>query len=482
MAVGLGAAVPVGPSLTPPPVAREFRGAWVATLKNIDWPSKPGLTTAQQKQELLAILDRCQQLKLNVVVLQVRPACDALYPSKLEPWSEFITGVQGKAPNPLWDPLEFAVHEAHQRGLELHAWFNPFRARHISGFSAMARDHISKTQPTWVKTYGTQLWLDPGLPEVRDYAARVMLDVVRRYDIDGIHIDDYFYPYREKNPATKKDIPFPDWTSWGNYQQAGGKLSRDDWRRSNVNRFVERIYRDVKAAKPWVRVGISPFGIYRPGFPAQVRGMDQYDTIYADPRAWLANGWLDYLAPQLYWRIDPPLQSFPVLLKWWTEHNPKRRLIVAGMNTHNVGTGSNPWPVSEITRQVELARKQPGTGGHLHWNMSALMKNRSGLADELARSTYPQVALVPAQAHNVRLPAPTVQTMTGKNGARFDWSLDNMTDVRFWLVQTRRGTNWNTQILPVQSTGRRFENAPDAVVVSAVDRFGQLGGARVLSR
>jgi uncharacterized lipoprotein YddW (UPF0748 family) len=480
--IGLKAAAPYVPSsAAPPPVAREFRGAWVASVKNIDWPSKPGLTTAQQKQELLAILDRCQQLKLNVVVLQVRPACDALYPSKLEPWSEYITGVQGQAPSPLWDPLEFAVQEAHQRGLELHAWFNPFRARHTLGFSALSRDHISKTQPAWVKTYGTQLWLDPGLPEARDYAARVILDVVRRYDIDGIHIDDYFYPYREKD-SSKKDIPFPDWTSWGNYQKAGGKLSRDDWRRSNVNRFVERIYRDVKVAKPWVRVGISPFGIYRPGFPAQVRGMDQYETIYADPRAWLANGWLDYLAPQLYWRIDAPQQSFPALLKWWAENNPKQRLIVAGMNTYNVGAGAAPWPASEITRQVELARKQPGAGGHLHWNMSALMKNRGGLTDELARSTYRQLALVPALGHIVRLPAPSLQAATNGNGARFDWSLENTSDVRFWLLQTRRGTNWNAQVLSAQTRGRNFENPPDAVAVSAMDRFGQLGEARTLTR
>jgi uncharacterized lipoprotein YddW (UPF0748 family) len=280
----------------PPLPAREFRGAWVATVNNIDWPSKPGLPTAQQKQELLAILNRCQQLKLNVVIFQVRPACDALYKSKIEPWSEYLTGQQGKAPEPSWDPLEFVIAEAHARGMELHAWFNPFRARHLTAFSPLSKDHISQTKPAWVKTYGKHLWLDPALPEVHDYSARVILDVVKRYDIDGVHIDDYFYPYREKD-AAGKEIPFPDWASWANYQRAGGKLSRDDWRRDNVNRFVARMYRDVKATKPWVQVGISPFGIYRPGNPPQIKGFDQYESIFADPKQWLVSGNLDYILP-----------------------------------------------------------------------------------------------------------------------------------------------------------------------------------------
>ena len=369
--VGARAATTYVPAnISPPPVAREFRGAWVASVNNIDWPSRPALTTEQQKQELLAILDRCQSLKLNVVILQVRPACDALYASKLEPWSEYLTGTQGKAPSPFWDPLEFAVAQAHARGLELHAWFNPFRARHSSG-TVLAANHVSKTHPALVKTYGTHLWLDPGLPEVHDYSARVILDVVQRYDIDGVHIDDYFYPYREKD-AAKKDLPFPDWASWKAYQSSSGNLSRDDWRRDNVNRFIARLYREVHAAKPWVKVGVSPFGIYRPGQPAQIKGFDQYESIYADPKTWLGNGWLDYLAPQLYWRIDPPAQSFPVLLKWWTENNPKHRLIVAGLNTTAIGATSNyttsdagnkGWPAGEIVKQIELTRQQPGAAG-----------------------------------------------------------------------------------------------------------------------
>lgn len=476
----------------PPPIAREFRGAWVAAVNNIDWPSKRTLTTAQQKAELLSILDKCAELKLNVVILQVRPACDALYASKLEPWSEYLTGVQGKAPNPFWDPLEFAVREAHQRGLELHAWFNPFRARHSTGTKTFsAANHVSQTRPELVKTYGTHLWLDPGLQEVHDHSARVILDVVQRYDIDGVHVDDYFYPYREKD-AQKVEIPFPDGASWAAYQRGGGKLARDDWRRDNVNRFIARMYREVKAAKPWVEVGISPFGIYRPGYPAQIKGFDQYESIFADPRAWLANGWLDYLAPQLYWRIDPPGQSFPVLLKWWTENNPKQRQIVAGINTTAVGTqanytvtdaGNKGWPASEITRQIQLTRQQKGIAGHIHWNMGALIKNKGGVATELAKDEYRQPALAPSAPNGGKPPSPpALAAVSQGRGVRLQWSAAIGETARFWIVQTRRGTAWETEILPGNNLSREFPNPPDAVAVSAVDAYGKTSRSRVLAR
>lgn len=479
-------------TIAPPAIAREFRGAWVASVANIDWPSKRTLTTEQQRQELAAILDKCQQLKLNVVVLQVRPACDALYASKLEPWSEYLTGVQGKAPSPFWDPLEFAVKQAHARGLELHAWFNPFRARHTSGNKnlPLAANHISRTHPELVKTYGTHLWLDPGLPEVHDYSARVILDVVQRYDIDGVHIDDYFYPYREKDAAGKL-IPFPDWTSWGNYQKSGGSLSRDDWRRDNVNRFIERMYREVHAAKPWVKVGVSPFGIYRPGYPAQIKGFDQYESIYADPKTWLGQGWLDYLVPQLYWRIDPPATSFPVLLKWWTENNPKHRMIVAGMNTTAIGAVSNytvadagnkNWPASEIVKQVEIARQQTGSSGHIHWNMGALMKDKGGVDEALLRSEYQQPALVPALNGAAAKPsAPKLTARMTSKGAEFHCEMEPNASARFLLVQQRREDGvWFARINPGQSFTQEQSPPPAVMSVRAVDKFGNVSEPAVV--
>jgi len=301
-------------SVVPPAPLREFRAAWIATVGNIDWPSRKTLSTQEQKAELLAILDRAAQLKLNALIFQVRPACDALYASRIEPWSEYLTSTMGQPPEPFYDPLDFAVEEAHKRGLELHAWFNPYRARLLAAGSPAAPNHVSKTRPQLVRQYGKYLWLDPGERAVQDYSLSVIMDVVNRYDVDGIHFDDYFYPYKEKD-AEGKELDFPDDASWRRFG-AGGKLSRDDWRRENVNLFIERVYKSIKAAKPWVKFGISPFGIWRPGNPPQIKGFDAFAELYADSRKWLANGWVDYFAPQLYWPIDPPDQSFPVLLRW----------------------------------------------------------------------------------------------------------------------------------------------------------------------
>src|ERR1039458_5009065 len=274
----------------PPPVRREFRGVWVASVRNLDWPSKPGLPPSLAKAELIALLDRAAALGLNAVLLQVRPAGDALYASKIEPWSEYLTGRQGMAPVPFWDPLQFAVEQAHARGLELHAWFNPYRAKEPSAKGPLAATHIARRHPELVKKYGTQLWMDPGEPAVREQTLRVVLDVVKRYDIDGVHLDDYFYPYPERRPNGSTD--FPDDRSWKAYRKSGGKLARDDWRRANVDDLVETLHREIAKAKPWVKFGISPFQLWRPGYPESITtGLDAYATLYADSRKWFANGW-----------------------------------------------------------------------------------------------------------------------------------------------------------------------------------------------
>ncbi|MEO6526692.1 MAG: family 10 glycosylhydrolase, partial [Gemmatimonadaceae bacterium] len=265
----------------PPLVPRELRAVWVATVDNMDWPSRSGLSTAQQQAELIAILDKLVQLNMNAIVLQVRPAADALYASQDEPWSDVLSGEMGRAPEPFYDPLAFAVTEAHKRGLELHAWINPYRAKNSSTRS-VSSNHVSRTQPELVRTYGPFLWLDPGDPKVRDLTTRVALDIVRRYDIDALHMDDYFYPYRESRNG--RELDFPDDATWRRYQQGGGTLARNDWRRENVNLLVRQLNDAVHAVKPWVRFGISPFGIWRPGFPESVRGLDQYSEIYADAR------------------------------------------------------------------------------------------------------------------------------------------------------------------------------------------------------
>ena len=466
-------------SVTPPPPPREFRGVWIATVANIDWPSKPGLPTATQKAELTALLDRAVQLKLNTVVFQVRPACDAVYASALEPWSEYLTGRMGRAPEPYYDPLAFAIEQAHRRGLELHAWFNPFRAWHPRAKSPPAPNHISRSQPQFVRHYADQIWLDPGDPAVRDYVLRVVLDVVRRYDVDGVQFDDYFYPDPEKD-AAGRDLEFPDNTTWQRFGRAAGFANRDDWRRANVNQFIQNVYQSIKALKPWVKVGISPKGIWRPGYPSPIQGMDAYVKIYADSRKWLANGWLDYFSPELYWPIAPREQSFPVLLQWWAEQNTKGRRLWPGIAAYR----ADVWKPDEISQQIRITRTQPGVSGCIFYSMSSLMKN-AALAAAVQREFAAQSALVPAMPWLDSLPpGPPKLTVVEDRGAGLSvrWEATGKA-VGLWILQYRTNEAWKTEILPAGQTTRWFADfQPDVVAVSAVDRVGNAGAPAAIQK
>lgn len=454
----------------PPALPREFRAAWIATVSNIDWPSRPGLPVDQQKAELIAILDRAKALRLNAVIFQVRPGCDALYLSSSEPWSEYLTGRMGQAPQPYYDPLAFAITEAHRRGLELHAWINPFRARHTSAKSPVSENHISNRMPGLVRTYGKQLWLDPGEQATHDYSVAVILDIVKRYDVDGIHIDDYFYPYREKD-ASGRDIPFPDDASWKRYVAAGGKLERDDWRRNNVDRFVERMYREVKATKRFVKVGISPFGIWRPNNPPGIRGFDAYASIYADARKWLVNGWCDYFAPQLYWPLSRKEQSLPVLFKWWTQQSSKGRHVWPGINSTVVGE----LPAAEMVNQIAAIRKAKPGAGQIFWNMKSLMNNKARLVETLQKDSFPEAALVPEipwlGGRNPSQP----KAVYGRSGGEtvISWESSNDSSVCWYAVQSREKGKWTTEIFPANRLMWRTGRKVDAVAVSAIVRTGQ---------
>jgi uncharacterized lipoprotein YddW (UPF0748 family) len=456
-------------------------------VANIDWPSKPGLPTEQQKAEAIAILDKAAELKLNVIVLQVRTSCDALYASELEPWSYFLTGEQGKAPEPFYDPLAFWVEEAHRRGLELHAWFNPFRAKASGQRYTDAATHLSQSQPNLVKSYGNDrtryLWLDPGEPKAREHSLAVFLDVVRRYDIDGVHIDDYFYPY----PVD--DIPFPDDPAWNAYRARGGKLSRDDWRRDQINVFIRDFYTQLKRIKPHVKFGISPFGIWQPGHPESVRGFNQHEKLYADAKLWLNEGWCDYYTPQLYWAITAPQQSFPALLNWWVSQNHKGRVIAPGLFTSRVGDRSRPYSVEQIESKVFVARHTPGSSGAVHFSMIALMQNREGIADRLKANTYPQPALVPASPwlDDDAPRKPVVQianAATGQAVAR--WRSGGGEAVKRWAVHTLRGSTWSVQILPAETTELALPleggESIRAIAVAAVDRLGNESERVVVER
>jgi uncharacterized lipoprotein YddW (UPF0748 family) len=470
--------------LDAPPVPREFRGVWIATVDNIDWPSKPGLPVDAQKAELLALLDHAARIRLNAVILQVRPAADALYRSTLEPWSVYLTGQNGRAPDPMWDPLSFAVAEAHQRGLELHAWFNPYRARYRGDRGQLSSRHVSRTMPNVVKRYGSYLWMDPGEPSVRAHTTRVILDVVRRYDIDGVHIDDYFYPYPELD-RRRREIPFPDNTSWTKYRRGGGTLDRDAWRRRNVDLLVESLYREIKATKPWVKFGVSPFGIWRPGFPASVRGLDAYDVLFADSRRWFREGWLDYFAPQLYWAIGAPQQSYPALLEWWAGQNQRGRHLWPGNGTYKVtDAGSARWPANELVRQISLTRDQPGAGGNVHYNMTALVRSVDALSDRLLTGPYAGPALVPASPWLSAAPpaAPVVSLSRSSGGIVLRLSppasrTASTSQARWWLVRARYADGWYAYVADAGSptvsvSPGRGRDMPDLVVVNAVDRAG----------
>ncbi len=465
----------------PPPVSREFRAVWVATVSNIDWPSKPGLSVWQQQSELLAILDRAVHLNMNAVVLQVRTATDALYQSDLEPWSEYLTGQMGRPPEPWYDPLAFAVDEAHRRGLELHAWFNPYRSRHPSAKSEIAASHISVTRPEIVRTYGRHLWLDPGDTAVQRHSLQVIKDVVRRYDIDGVHIDDYFYPYKERDAAGTV-IQFPDDVTWKRYVASGGRLSRDDWRRSNVDTFVRDLYKTIKTTKSWVKFGISPFGIWRPGFPEQIKGFDAYAELYADSKKWLNEGWMDYFTPQLYWPIDRQDQSYPVLLRWWVSENTKGRNIWPGNYTSRVGsTGENSWKTQEIINQISATRLTEGAGGNVHFSAKVLMENRDSIVERLAGGPYAGPALVPPSpwldSIAPRAPQAVLERDAVTRATRVRFRSSASDKIWLWVVRYRFGPEWSTLILPGVQTSHLFEGGsksspPDQVAISAVDRIG----------
>lgn len=370
-AIALSACVGV----TPPIPKQEFRGVWVATVNNLDWPSRPGLTTDEQKRELIALLDCMAATHLNAVIFHVRPNTDAIYQSDIEPWSDYLTGELGKPPEPFYDPLTFAIEEAHKRGIELHAWLNPYRSRHPLTIPISSTRHIARTHPQFVHAYGRYYWLDPGEPAVREYVVSVVRDIVRRYDVDAIHFDDYFYPYPEGN------VDFPDEESW---RRHGGGLSRNDWRRKNVDDLVQQVSRAIEQEKPDVAFGISPFGIWRPRHPRSVRGLDAYDRIYADSRKWLQRGWVDYLSPQLYWAMSAPEQRFSDLLRWWRKQNRARRRIWPGLGAHRVASGRpNSFTADEIVNQIYRIRRERGVDGWILFSARVLMQDRGGLTDRL---------------------------------------------------------------------------------------------------
>jgi uncharacterized lipoprotein YddW (UPF0748 family) len=470
-ACGGGTSV-VGPVTPPPPVTdtaapaiqREMRGVWIATVANIDWPSRTGLTADQQKAELVDLLDRAASAGLNAVMFHVRPAGDAVYSSSIEPWASMLSGTQGTDPG--YDPLAFAVTQAHQRGLEIHAWINPFRAGNSRDTAKLAPLHQFNQRRNLLAVYGTQLWFDPGEPAVHDHVMRVIADITQRYDIDGIHADDYFYPYQE-NDAAGRLIDFPDSAS---YARSGSTLSRADWRRANVDKFVERMYREVHAIKPMMKVGLSPFGIWRPNNPVGVTGLDAFATIYADSRKWLQQGWVDYLAPQLYWAITGP-QSYTALLDWWLAQNSANRFVWPGMATYRVNDGtSSSFSSAEIPNQLDATRNRPNGTGHILYNATTTLKKSGGAVVASLAPQYATRALVPAFTwlDNTPPPAPTL----GVQGRTVQFTPGAGESARWWVVRYRSGSTWTTRVIFGDQRSYVLEADADRVLLNAVDQAG----------
>lgn len=366
---------------------REFRAAWIQSVNG----QFRGMPTEKLKQNLIGQLNSLQKAGINAIIFQVRPEADALYASRLEPWSRFLTGVQGKAPEPYWDPMQFMIDECHKRGMEFHAWINPYRTK-TTLKSELAPNHVYNIHPEWFVTYGDQLYFDPALPESRRHICMVVSDIVSRYDVDAIHMDDYFYPY----PIKGKD--FPDDASFARF--GGGFSNKGDWRRSNVNVLIKKLHETIREIKPWVKFGVSPFGIYRnessDPLGSKTKGLQNYDDLYADVLLWAREGWIDYNIPQIYWHIGHPVADYETLVKWWARNTENRPLFI-GQSVMNTVQNADPknTSINQLPRKMALQRAYQTIGGSCQWPASAVVENAGKYRDALIAEYHKYPALPP---------------------------------------------------------------------------------------
>lgn len=402
---------------------REFRGIWVATVVNIDWPSAPGLNPETQKQELIRLLDNHQRAGINAILLQIRPSADALYAKSREPWSRFLTGKQGQAPQPFYDPLSYAIDEAHKRGMELHAWLNPYRATFDLNPANISSDHVTRTHPEWFFIYGGRKLFNPGLPAVREYIVNVVMDVVRNYDIDGIHFDDYFYPYPERGKPLSDEVT---------YQLYGKNFHNiDDWRRNNVDQLIETLADSIHAVKKYIKFGVSPFGIWdnKKQHPdgSESSGFSGYRQLYADARKWMQQGWVDYINPQIYFPFSNRSAAFDKLTDWWSANTYGHHLYI-GQALYRAEERSDGWnDRRQIPNQLRYLRQNNRIQGSVFFSSKSLMNNFAGLRDSLQYGFYKYKALPPAMNWLDSI-APTPPSnlrasITGKHAITLTWTI-----------------------------------------------------------
>jgi len=401
------------------PPKYEFRAVWVATVNNIDWPSKPGLSTEQQKKEVIDILNMHSKNGMNAIIMQIRPASDAFYKSELEPWSKYLTGTQGKAPSPFYDPLQFWIEQCHQRNMEFHAWLNPFRVAQNAN-EPLAANHVAFKHPDWIVNYGDKLYFDPGIPQAREFVIKVVTDIVSRYDLDAIHFDDYFYPY-----PLKED--FPDDNSFAQYNRGFLADQKADWRRDNVDLLIKALSENIKKTKPWVKFGISPFGVWRnkaddPEGSETTAGTTNYGHLYADILKWQKSGWIDYCLPQLYWQIGHASVDFVTLSKWWAAHAYNRAMYI-GQAVYKLEANSTipEWKDPEqLVKQIQVIRQNPLLGGSAFYSSVHFKRNLFGFDRSLRDKLYKFPALVPPMPW-IDNKAPEAPTHFKKRGHKLKW-------------------------------------------------------------
>lgn len=369
----------------------EFRGVWVASVTNIDWPAKGNYNSDSQKVEFIRLLDMHKANGMNAMVVQIRPATDAFYPSPYEPWSEWLTGKQGQPPSPYYDPLKFMLEETHKRGMEFHAWMNPYRAEFNINTTVVSPTHITRLHPDWFLTYGDKKYFDPGNKEVLQYVTNVVKDVVSRYAVDAVHFDDYFYPYRIAGQEFPDDVK---------YQQYGKGMNKDDWRRSNVDSIILMLYRAIKKINPKCQFGISPFGVWRnidkdPEGSNTRAGQTNYDDLYADILLWLKNGWIDYVAPQLYWEFGHKAAPYEVLIDWWSKHTYGKNCYI-GLGIYRAGSNEAWKDVTQLPRQIELLRNTPNMNGMIFFSSKSFNSNPNGWNDSLRTNYFSVPVATPA--------------------------------------------------------------------------------------
>lgn len=425
------------------PPKYEFRAVWVATVANIDWPSSQDLTSEEQQVEFKTLVRFHKNNGMNALIVQIRPNSDALYASPYEPWSQWLTGEEGKPPVPFYDPLEFMIDVCREEQLEFHAWFNPFRAIFDLEDAMPDSTHVMYTNPQWIVPYGKHAYLNPGLPEVRSHVIHVVSDVARRYDIDGVHFDDYFYPYKIDS------LTFTDSLSYINYGQKFSNI--DDWRRDNINQFIKKLSDTLNAIRPAIKFGVSPFGVWRnrdvdaSGSETQA-GQTTYDDLYADVRLWLKRGWIDYVVPQVYFSIGYPPADYEKLVDWWS-HNTFGRQLYIGHAAYKINNNHDEnWSkASQIPKQIRLNRSNFQVDGSVYFSAKSFRKNPLNIIDSLRYRYYPNPALVPVMSWNISdskpPPSPPVNLKAARNGKQvlLQWDGNIQDSVRKYVVYLKKG-------------------------------------------